>query len=217
MKFKKLADYFSALEATSSRLKITEILADLLKEASPQEVDKICYLSLGRLAPLYAGVEFNLAEKLMIKVFAQAFGQPEEKIRQEFKASGDLGETVYNLKSQISNLKSTSKISNLTVGEVYERLLEIARESGEGSVERKISKMAALINELDPLSSKYVVRIPLGRLRLGFSELTILDALSWMLVGNKSKREEIETAYNVRADVGEIVKNVKCQMLNLRG
>jgi len=214
MKFKKLADYFSALEATSSRLKITEILADLLKEASTQEVGKICYLSLGRLAPLYAGVEFNLAEKLMIKVFAQAFGQPEEKIRQEFKKTGDLGETAYKLKTQ--NLKLKTQISNLTVNDVYQRLLEIAKEAGEGSVERKIGKMAALINELDPLSSKYVVRIPLGRLRLGFSELTILDALSWMLVGDKSKREEIEAAYNVRADVGEIVKNVKCQMSNVK-
>jgi len=214
MKFQKLAEYFAELEKISSRLKITEILASLLREASPEEVAKICYLSLGQLAPLYAGVEFNLAEKLMIKVLAKAFGQKEEKIRQEFKATGDLGETVYNLKSQISNVKSTSKISNLTVGEVYERLLEIARESGEGSVERKIEKMAALINELDPLSAKYIVRIPLGRLRLGFSELTILDALSWMLVGNKSKREEIEAAYNVRADVGEIAKQFK--ILNLK-
>jgi DNA ligase-1 len=229
MKFQKLAEYFSKLEATTSRLEITAILADLLKEASAEEVAKICYLSLGQLAPLYAGVEFNLAEKLMIKVLAKAFGQKEEKIRQEFKAIGDLGETAYKLKIPNSNPPAGGQIPNklqipacpagrqnskLTVNQVYERLLKIAKESGEGSVERKIEKMAALINELDPLSAKYVVRIPLGRLRLGFSELTILDALSWMLVGDKSKREEIEAAYNVRADVGEIAKQFK--ILNLK-
>ncbi|MGB9707078.1 MAG: ATP-dependent DNA ligase [Microgenomates group bacterium] len=214
MKFAKLANYFSALEATSSRLKITEILASLLKEASAEEVDKICYLSLGRLAPLYAGVEFNLAEKLMIKVLAQAFGKSEEKIRQEFKNTGDLGDTVFNLKTQDSNVKS--KMLNLSIVETYQRLLEIAKESGEGSVERKIGKMVGLINDLDPLSAKYVVRIPLGRLRLGFSELTILDALSWMLVGDKSKREEIEAAYNVRADVGEIAKELKIKNEKLK-
>jgi len=218
MKFQKLAQYFSRLEATTSRLEITAILADLLRESSPQEVAKICYFSLGRLAPLYAGVEFNLAEKLMIKVLAKAFGQKEEKIRQEFKSIGDLGEMVYKLK--IKNPKSqvpdkfqipNSKNPKLTVEEVYQRLLEIAKENGEGSVERKIEKMATLIKELDPLSAKYVVRIPLGRLRLGFSELTILDALSWMLVGDKSKRKEIEAAYNVRADVGEIAKGLKAK------
>jgi len=229
MKFQKLAEYFSKLEATTSRLEITAILADLLKEASAEEVAKICYLSLGQLAPLYAGVEFNLAEKLMIKVLAKAFGQKEEKIRQEFKATGDLGETAYKLKIPNSNPPAGGQIPNklqipacrtgrqnskLTVNQVYERLLEVAKEGGEGSVERKIEKMAALINELDPLSAKYVVRIPVGRLRLGFSELTILDALSWMLVGDKGKREEIEVAYNVRADVGEIAKQFK--ILNLK-
>jgi len=241
MRFKKLAEYFANLEETTSRLEITAILADLLRGASPEEVARICYLSLGRLAPLYAGVEFNLAEKLMIKVLAQAFEQPEEKIRQEFKKTGDLGETAYKLKIQnpkarfagfLRNAKIQNKFqisrlaagprqrrwqnSELTVSEVYERLLEIAKESGEGSVERKISKMAALINELDPLGAKYVVRIPLGRLRLGFSELTILDALSWMLVGDKSKREGIEAAYNVRADVGEVAKNIKYKKANIK-
>ncbi len=222
MKFQKLAGYFAKLEATTSRLEITAILADLLREASAEEVAKICYLSLGRLAPLYAGVEFNLAEKLMIKVLAKAFGEKEKKVRQEFKKTGDLGETVYKIKIQnpirqpADKFQNKFKIQNskLTVNEIYERLLEIAKEGGEGSVERKIDKMAALINELDPLSAKYVVRIPLGRLRLGFSELTILDALSWMLVGDKSKREEIEAAYNVRADVGEIAKQFK--ILNLK-
>jgi len=214
MKFQNLAQYFSKLEATTSRLEITAILADLLKEASVEEVDRICYLSLGQLAPLYAGVEFNLAEKLMIKVLAKVFGQKEEEIRQEFKETGDLGEAAYKFKIQNSKFKMTMQSSKLEVNEVYEKLLEIAKESGEGSVERKIEKMAVLINELDPLSAKYVVRIPLGRLRLGFSELTILDALSWMLVGNKSKREEIEAAYNVRADVGEIAKQFK--ILNLK-
>jgi len=214
MKFQKLAWYFSKLEATTSRLEITAILADLLKEASGEEVAKICYLSLGQLAPLYAGIEFNLAEKLMIKVLAKAFAEKEEKIRQEFKETGDLGETAYKLKLRITNYGL--RIKKLTVSEVYERLLGIAKESGEGSVERKIEKMAALINELDPLSAKYVVRIPLGRLRLGFSELTILDALSWMLVGDKSKREEIEAAYNVRADVGEIAKNIKYKIVNIK-
>jgi len=212
MEFAKFSEYLRKLEETSLRNKIIEILAELLKVSDKDEVDKICYLSLGQLAPLYEGIEFNLAEKMMIRVLAQVFGQSEEKIRQEFKKVGDLGETAYKFKIQNSKFK----IKNLTVSEVYEKLLEIAKESGEGSVERKINKMATLINELDPLSAKFVVRIPLGRLRLGFSELTILDSLSWMLVGDKSKREEIEAAYNVRVDIGEIAKNIKSQMVKTK-
>jgi DNA ligase-1 len=63
-----------------------------------------------------------------------------------------------------------------------------------------------------------VVRIPLGKLRLGFSDLTIMDALSWMIAGDKSKRETIERAFNVRADIGQITKIIKEKGLNgLRG
>ncbi len=209
MEFRTLANYLSQLETTASRNKITEILSALLKKASNEEVDKICYLSLGQLAPLYAGVEFNLAEKLMIRVISKAFGLGEEEVKKEYQKIGDLGEVGEKLKVK----SGKSKVKNLSVGEVYERLYQIATEGGSGSVERKINQMAELLNELDDLSIKYVIRIPLGRLRLGFSELTILDALSWMIVGNKEKRKEIEEAFNVRADVGQIAKMLKSKGL----
>ena len=48
MKFKELAGYFGELEKTSSRLKITEILAELFSKVDALEIDKICYLSQGR-------------------------------------------------------------------------------------------------------------------------------------------------------------------------
>ena len=207
MTFKGFSLFLAQLEQTTSRIKITEILADLLKKAKTEEIDKICYLCLGQLAPLYEGIEFNLAEKMMVRVIAQAFGVAEEEVKKEYKKVGDLGEVgyKYNVKCQMSNVKC----KELMVNEVYEKLLGVAKEGGEGSVERKINKMAALLNTLDSLSVKYVIRIPLGRLRLGFSDLTIMDALSWMITVDKSKREEIEDAFNVRADIGQIAKLIK--------
>jgi len=202
MTLKRLATYFSQLEKTSSRLRITEILAELLKKADVNEVDKICYLSLGRLGPLYAGIEFNLAEKMMLKVISQAYGITEEKAKKEYKQIGDLGEVA-------EKFDKREKPKPLSVNQVYERLEQIAQDSGEGSVERKISNLAKILDDLDAEGAKYIVRIPLGRLRLGFSDLTIMDALSWMVAGNKSNRQEIEEAYNNRADVGQIAQIIK--------
>lgn len=202
MTFRKLADYFSQLEATSSRLEITRILAEVFKQAAVQEIPQICYLSLGRLAPLYAGIEFNLAEKLMLRVLALAYQKPEAEIRQKFKQLGDLGDTA-------AFFDQTEKPKPLAIKQVYEQLLAIAQDGGEGSVERKIKAMAGLLIDLDGNSAKYVVRVPLGRLRMGFSEATILDALSWLLGGDKSKRAEIEAAFNLQADIGQIAQLVK--------
>jgi DNA ligase-1 len=106
----------------------------------------------------------------------------------------------------------------MTISQVYERLYKLAIDAGEGSVERKINKLAELLDDLDAQSAKYVVRIPLGRLRLGFSNVTILDALSWMMDGDKTKRVEIEEAFNVRADIGQIAQIVKAKGLkSLKG
>ncbi|MBU1127089.1 MAG: ATP-dependent DNA ligase [Patescibacteria group bacterium] len=204
MKFSCLADYFQNLEKTASRIEITKTLASLLKEASSAEVDKICYLSLGRLAPLYAGVEFNMADKMMLKVLSRAFGVSQKETEKEFRKKGDLGQIAFDFANKASN-----KSKNLEVTKVYERLLAIAQDSGEKSVERKIAKMAELFLEVNPLSVKFLARIPVSKLRLGFSEATLMDALSWMLTQDKSKREEIEKAFNSRADIGQIARAIK--------
>lgn len=185
---------------------MTEVLAELLKLAGPEEVDKICYLSLGRLAPFHAGIEFNLAEKMMIRSLAMAYRQEESVVRKKFKSVGDLGDVA-------AIFDKRERPKPLSVVDVFNRLEEIAAEAGEGSVQRKIKKMSALLGDLDASGAKYVVRIPLGRLRLGFSDKTILDALSWMASGDKSLRDKIEAAYNVRTDVGMVAKIFKLKGL----
>lgn len=205
MTFKNFAIYLSRLEETASRNLMTEILVELFKTAEASEIDKICYLSLGRLAPLYAGVEFNMADKLMIRAVSLAFNIPEIEVKKSYKDLGDLGEVAYRFVKESKENQS----QKLTINYVYEVLWGIAKQGGGGSVERKVNLMAELLKKIDKLSVKYVVRIPLGKLRLGFSDLTIMDALSWMLTGNKSKRETIEEAFNVRADIGQISRLIK--------
>lgn len=53
------------------------------------------------------------------------------------------------------------------------------------------------------------MRIILGTLRLGFSDMTLIDALSWMITGDKSLRSRIEHAYNLCADIGLIARELK--------
>jgi len=117
-----------------------------------------------------------------------------------------LGITVERIKNQESRIKKKSK---LTVSEVYDILYKLAGSGGGGSQEVKIKFLADLIKDLDSLSARYVVRIPIGRLRLGFSDMTMLDSLSWMIGGNKDLRPKIEKAYNVRPDLSFISNTLK--------
>ncbi|MBI4034767.1 MAG: ATP-dependent DNA ligase [Candidatus Chisholmbacteria bacterium] len=210
MQFRQLADYFERLEKVSSRLEMTRILAEMFRVASDEEVDKICYLSLGRLVPAYESLEFNLADKMVIRAIALALNVDKTVVARELKQKGDVGLVVQELKIPAFT-KATAGRQNakLTVLEVYGKLRKIAEDSGEGSQERKVNGLAELVKSLDAVSGKYVVRMVVGKLRLGFSDKTMIDALSWMKVGDKSLRDALEAAYFVRADIGELASAVK--------
>lgn len=201
MKISKFASFLERLENTSSRIEITKILAELLRGLKASEIDKAVYLSLGILAPSYRGVVFNLAERTMLKIVSLAYGVSHEETIKEYKAQGDLGAVAQKL--------APKNKTNLTVNEVYEKLVIIASLEGEGSTERKTTLAAELLKQLDPLSARFVTRIPLGKLRLGFSEKTIMDALSWMETGDKSKAVLLERSFEVLPDIGQLAQAVR--------
>ncbi|MBI5452854.1 DNA ligase, partial [Candidatus Gottesmanbacteria bacterium] len=207
MTFKRLSEYFAQLEATTLRNKMTEILAALFKEAKADEIGKLCYLLQGRVAPQFSPVEFGIADRMMVRAIALGLDVSQDKVTKAFKQEGDLGKAVEKLKAQSSKLKAKEK--KLTILDVYEILYNVATAGGSGSQEIKIKLLGDLLHDVDPLSSRYIVKITLAKLRMGFSDMTMLDSLSWMLAGTKELRVEIERAYNVRPDLGFISETIK--------
>ena len=201
MKFKDLSIYLQKLEEIASRNEMILVLAELFEKVPASEFDHVMYLLQGRVAPLFVPLEFGMADKMMLKAIALAFDISEKEAGEEFRKIGDLGEVAQKLH------KGRGK--DLSVSEVFETLKKVAETGGAGSVEKKVSLISELLKDLDPLSSRFVSRIPVARLRLGFSDMTVLDSLSWMLVHDKSLRVEIERAYNIRPDLGVIGKTIK--------
>jgi DNA ligase 1 len=206
MTFKRLSEYFSELEATSLRNKMTEILARLFSEADVKEIGKLCYLLQGRVAPLFTAIEFGMADKMVIRAIAMGLSIDADIVLKEFKKEGDLGKAVEKIKKENGKQIKNDKI-NIT--NVFDILYKMATAGGEGSQDKKINLLGDLIRDVDNLSARYIVRITLAKLRLGFSDMTILDSLSWMLDGSKMHRTKIEKAYNVRPDLGFISSMVK--------
>src|SRR5436190_1364569 len=65
MKFSKFAEYLTKLEATSKRLELIDIMADLFHNSESVEVGKIAYLLQGRVAPFYEPIEYGMSENLV--------------------------------------------------------------------------------------------------------------------------------------------------------
>lgn len=202
MNFSQVAERFDQIEAISSRTEITAALAQLLKQASPEEARIISYLSLGELHPVYIGTQFNFAEKSMHHFCARLTGQPLETVKAGIRSAGDIANW---LKLQAWEHAAT----DLSVLEVYHALKSFSELSGTGSHEAKELFLLELFKTLDANSAAYVIRIIMQKLRLGFSDMTLLDAFSVMESGNKALRKELEDAYNVSADIGNLIYVLK--------
>jgi DNA ligase 1 len=199
MTFSELSGYLDRLESTSSRNELVKTLAELYTKASPDEIQPMTYLIQGRLVPFFEPVEIGLGEKLVMAAIAQAFATPPEEVAKRFGRVGDLGLLA-------AQLSTHGMDAGLSVNDVHARLLEIAGSAGAGSVEKKRSLFAGLLQEVDPVSAKHLVRIALGKLRLGIGDPTVLDALSFASKGDRSLRPVLEGAYNRVSDLGLIAK-----------
>lgn len=203
MTFRELSDRLVQLDETTSRLKMTEFLVDLIKQSTEGEIENVINLVLGRLAAPFENKEFNLAEKMVMRTIAGWLEVDQTKILAEYKRVGDLGEVV----REVGQKKAS--VAKHNVNFVFESLKTIANESGTGSQERKMNLLTELLNDLSSIERKYVVRMVLGKLRLGFSDKTVLDALSVVSSGNKGERKLLDAAYQIRPDVAAIAGIVK--------
>ncbi|MFH1470587.1 MAG: ATP-dependent DNA ligase, partial [Candidatus Micrarchaeota archaeon] len=206
MKFLELATAYELIESKTGRLEMTGILSELFKRASSDEIRKIVYLTQGSIAPPHKDIEVGMGEKFVEKSISVASGYSMKTIEEEYKRTGDIGKAAEVLIEK----KKQSSLSNeeLSVSKVFDSFMKIAKSTGHGSQELKIKLLTELLNNSEPLEARYIVRFPLGRLRLGVGDPTILDGLSYYEKGDKSIREELERAYNLSNDLGLVAETL---------
>jgi DNA ligase-1 len=198
MKFSDLARYFQALEETSSRTRMYQSLGELFGQAAAEEVAPIAYLCEGRLLPAFDGVETGMGERTV--TIALAAATTRRSVEDVTAASGRLGDLGLVAEELLPRRRS-----QLTVTNVYQSLLGIARTAGRGSAESKQRQLASLLRRATPLEGRYIVRLTLGRLRLGVGPPTIIEAVARREEDSKRARQIIERAFNICSDLGRVL------------
>ncbi len=202
MEYSLLAEFYSGIEATTSRTHMTQLLVELFRKTPPELIDRIVYLSTGKVAPEYSGLDYNFGEKLAMRALAEVLGVSEHEVEEKVVELGDLGDAGKALYEE----KGFKPEGKLTVEEVYDKLLEIAKTSGVGALRKKSELFKKLLQKASPLEVKYLLRTVTERLRLGIGDNTLMDALAVAFTGDQKNREYIERAYNFSSDLGYIAK-----------
>jgi DNA ligase-1 len=232
MQYRALSSAYEKLALTSKRLEITDILVELFRNTPTEIIDKVIFLTQGKLHPSWFELpETGIAEKSAIKAVSIATGSTINEIEEKVKELGDLGTTlekwVKKKKVKIKNLdhffpKSDSpdektiqeSSPGISVEEVYSILDEIAQASGTGSADFKVNSLADLLKKVDEIEGKWILRTVLGKLRIGVADQTIMDALAIKFTGDKTNKQYIEYGYNIHPDLGEIAKKLANQGLD---
>ncbi|MDD5163299.1 MAG: ATP-dependent DNA ligase [Candidatus ainarchaeum sp.] len=196
MKFSIVAEAFERIEKASARLDMTGFLAELFKKTPVEDIEQVVFLCQGRIASSDKGLDIGMGEKFVEDAIAKVSGYSNREIENLYKQKGDLGLVAEELcgKKKQSALFS----AELTVEKVFQNLLKIAKSEGTGSQDLKIRLLAELLNSARPVEAKFIIRIPLGNLRLGIGDPTIMDAFAISLVeeakNDKKVSEKIDSA-----------------------
>jgi DNA ligase-1 len=202
--FQIIADAYENMTKITSRIQLTRILSEVLKDTPRELIDKVVYMTQGRLRPDFEGVELGMAEKSVSKAMQKAYGSDQSEIQVLIRKKGDIGDVAAILSEK--RTQQSLFVEKLTVEKVYSSLDEVARRSGAGSTEFRIGKIASLLNSASKIESKFLVRFVTGKLRLGVADFTVLDALALAFTGSKENRVRLEKAYNLSSDLGLVAK-----------
>ena len=62
MEYKRLAEFYEQIEKSTRRTDIINAIVKLFKETPKELIDKVVYLSIGKIAPEYTRLDYNFGE-----------------------------------------------------------------------------------------------------------------------------------------------------------
>ena len=196
--FLALAKTLEAIEATSGRLKTIEILSNYFRSCiyqTPGDLLPSVYMTLGRLAPAWEGVELGIGDTILMKAIGISCGRSNAQIKADNEKIGDLGLVAEQSRG---GQRTMFQPAILTVPSVFRKLQEIAKITGSSSGNKKVDLIQSLLVACRSSEARYVIRSLAGKLRIGMAEQSVLQALAQATVQTPLGQEyppEIHTSH----------------------
>ncbi|XVF20313.1 hypothetical protein REPUB_Repub11eG0187600 [Reevesia pubescens] len=174
-------------------------------DTTPDDLVATVYLAANKIAPAHEGLELGIGDASIIKALAEACGRTESQVKSQYKDKGDLGLVAQASRSSQSMMR---KPDPLTVVKVFDTFWLIAKESGKDSQEKKKNRIKALLVAATDCEPQYMIRLLQTKLRIGFSEQTLLAALGQAAVYNEQHSKPHPNIQSPLEEAAKIVKQV---------
>lgn len=208
MKFIRIAEIFNRIEkeGIAGKIELTNIAADFISNTPDEYLPIVVLFLQGRTFPIWSNKELGVAENLVVKALSKTTGWKEERIKDEIRKEGDLGNVAGKILSKRIQHSLFSFVGNLTLKEVNECFQRISECTGSGSQDKKLQLIGNILSKATEIEAKFFIRLLLGEMRVGIGEGIIRDAIAKAF---KVEPNLVERGYYLISDIGEVARIAK--------
>jgi DNA ligase-1 len=206
--FLDFATLCQRVEETSGSLDKIDLVAAFLGKLDEAELAVCCNYVMGTLFPPGLDLDLGVGPSILYQALARACGCPLSQVTDMLKATGDPGLVAAGMVEKkrpqglSAFLDGNESESLLSIMEVHDRFLAIARSSGRRSQDIKIKNLQFLFSHASPLEARYIAPLAIEDMRIGVGEGGIRDAVARAFAAAGADSEKVERAYNLTNDMG---------------
>ncbi|MCX6678253.1 MAG: ATP-dependent DNA ligase [Methanothrix sp.] len=194
------------VEAVSGSLEKIDLVAAFLAGLDEAELPVACSYAMGTLFPPSLDLVMGVGPRILYEALAKACGCPAEQISEMLRATGDPGLVAAGIveKRRPLGFAAFLKEEPLSIANVYERFVAIARASGKRSQDIKVKNLQFLFSQAGSLEARYIARLAIEDMRIGIGEGGVRDAVARAFSKSGADEESVERAYNLTNDMGQV-------------
>ena len=181
--FRELVEYYERLAGVSSRLKMIDILTELFGKTTDSEIAHVDIHNAGRAGYAFRGHRVRSCGEDGAGCHCGRDGLHKgagrRGIQEEWRPGHRHADAQAEEQAQGDGPREAERCGHLCHD------AQDSRDRRRGSKDLKIRLLASMVAAATPIEAKYIVRYPLGELRLGVGDATILEALSATATGSR--------------------------------
>jgi DNA ligase-1 len=209
--FLALAQLCAQVEAVSGSLEKIDLVAAFLAGLDEAELSIASCFIMGTVFSPGLDLDLGVGPSILYEALARACGCPAGQISDMLRTTGDPGLVAAGIveKRRPLGFAAFQDSEALSITDVYERFLAIARASGKRSQDSKIKNLQFLFSQAGPLEALYIARLAIEDMRIGVGEGGVRDAVARAFAGKGADAASVERGYNLTNDMGLVAVSAR--------
>ncbi len=211
--FLRFAELCQKVEGVSGSLEKIDLVAAFLADLDDSELAIASSFIMGTLFSPSLDLVIGVGSSILYEALARACGCSMEQISDMLRDTGDPGLVAAAVveKRKPIGFAAFQKEEALSITDVYQRFLAVARASGKGSQGAKVKNLQFLFSLATSLEAQYIARLAIEDMRIGVGEGGVRDAVARAFARDA---DDVERAFNLTNDMGQVAVSARAGTLS---